>query len=609
MRCMDHYRLLSGFAVIALAAVALSAVATAEEASRVGRKINNFELRDFYGKVHQLSDYADRKVLVVAFLGTDCPLVKLYTPRLVELAEEYKGQGVAFLGINSNHQDTVTKINAFAQRNKVNFPILKDPDAGIANQFLAVRTPEVFVLDGDRIVRYWGRIDDQFGIGFQKSEPGRRDLAEALDEVLAGREVSVATVSAPGCLIGRTQKVEPQGDVTYTNQISRVMQTRCIECHREGEIAPFPLTSYDEVVGWADMIREVIDEERMPPWFADPRYGDWVNDCRMTEEEKQLVHTWVENGCPEGATTDLPEPREFVTGWRIGKPDVVFHMADKPFMVPAEGVVDYQNFEVDPGFTEDKWIQAAESRPGNPAVVHHIIVFVRGPDDSRFGGFSEGAQIGYAPGMPPREFPTGQAMRIPAGSKLVFQMHYTPVGTAQEDLSYVGFKFADPATVKQRVKGGVCGNFTFAIPPGDPNYQVKARKRFRRDTLLVSILPHMHVRGKDFRMELTYPNGEHEILLDVPKYDFNWQLWYNYREPKLIPKGTVMHCTAHFDNSEDNPFNPDPTKTVTWGEQTWEEMMFGFMSVIDPAEDIHNIAYDSEDLDEEDREALKKAAF
>jgi peroxiredoxin len=606
---MSRVRPSAKLVVAVLSLIAVCPLCWGAEGTRVGRKIESFELRDFYGKVHKLDDFNDHKLLVVAFLGTDCPLVKLYTPRLVELAEEFKDKNVAFIGINSNHQDTVTEINAFAQRNKVNFPILKDPDNAVADRFVAVRTPEVFVLDQNRVVRYWGRIDDQFGIGYQKNEPGRRDLAEALNELLAGKQVSIPTVTAPGCLIGRTQKIEPRGDVTYTNQISRIMQNRCIECHREGEIAPFPLTSYDEVVGWADMICEVIDEGRMPPWFANPKYGKFANDCRMSDEEKQLVHTWVANGCPEGDDKDLPADRQFTQGWRIGEPDAVYYMSKRPVKIPAEGVVDYMHFEVDPGFTEDKWIQAAEARPGNAAVVHHIIVFIRSPDNGSFGGFSEGAQIGYAPGMPPRDLPPGQAMRIPAGSKLAFQMHYTPVGTPQEDLSYVGFKFADPATVKHRVKGSVCGNVTFEIPPGDPNYEVKARKRFRRDTLLVSLLPHMHVRGKDFLVELEYPDGTRETLLDVPKYDFNWQLWYNYAEPKLIPKGSRIHCTAHFDNSEENPFNPDPTKKVTWGEQTWEEMMFGFMSVIDPAEDINHPVEDDDDDDGAGGEATRRAAF
>jgi hypothetical protein len=212
--------------------------------------------------------------------------------------------------------------------------------------------------------------------------------------------------------------------------------------------------------------------------------------------------------------------------------------------------------------------------------VHHIIVFIQPPDEG--SRFLSGPQIGYAPGMPPREFPEGYAMRVPAGSKLVFQMHYTPVGKVMHDRSYVGFKYADPEKVTHEMVGGACGDLSFRIPPGEHNYEVSARRRFRRDTHLMSILPHMHVRGKAFRIELEYPDKSREVLLDVPQYDFNWQLWYNYQEPKLIPAGSRMYCTAWYDSSEGNPANPDPTATVTWGEQTWEEMMFGFYSTAQP---------------------------
>jgi len=370
--------------------------------------------------------------------------------------------------------------------------------------------------------------------------------------------------------------VAPHGEVTYTKHIAGILQNNCVECHRTGEVAPFPLTSYDEVVGWADMICEVVREGRMPPWFADPAHGKFANDCRLSEEEKALIQTWAKNGCPEGDPSDLPPPREFAQGWRIGQPDLVVYMSEEPHTVQAEGTAPYEMFEVDPGFTEDKWIQAAESRPGNPAVVHHIIVFVIEPNSGdRFG---QGAQMGYAPGMPPRIFEPGMALKIPAGSKLMFQMHYTPNGVEQQDRSYVGFKFADPKTVTRQVRGAVSGNFTFKIPAGDGNYQVTSRRRFRKDTLLLAMLPHMHVRGKDFRIDLEYPDGKREVLLDVPRWDFNWQIDYILAKPKLMPKGSKLYCEAHYDNSADSPTNPDPTKTIRFGEQTWDEMMIGWFT-------------------------------
>lgn len=551
-------------------------------ASRLGQQVQDFTLDDYRGRARSLSDWSQAKCVVVVFLGTDCPLVKLYLPRLAQLATEWEAQGVAVVGINSNQQDPLTKVAAFAQRHEVPYPILKDPANQVADQFGALRTPEAFVLDGERRIRYRGRIDDQFGIGYQKPEPQRRDLAVAVEEVLAGKDVSKPYAEAPGCLIGRVKRPDPSGDVTYSKQIARLLQRRCVECHHEGQVAPFSLTSYDEVAGWAEMIREVVHERRMPPWLASPEHGRFKNNPSLTDEELRLLDEWIDNGCPEGDPADLPEPIELATGWGISEPDDVFYMSDEPFTVPAEGTVQYQYYTVDPGFTEDRWIREAEVRAGNPAVVHHVIVFIdNGGGAGRFGS----PQMAYAPGMPPRRFEPGMAIRAPAGSKLIFQVHYTPNGTEQQDRSYVGFVYADPDEVTHEVLGGQCGTLNLKIPPGEPNYEVVARHRIRRDTVLLGLNPHMHVRGKSFRYELEHPDGTREVLLDVPRYDFNWQLWYNFEEPKLMPAGSRMVCTATFDNSPENLANPDPTATVTWGEQTWDEMMFGFYSIIKPRSD------------------------
>jgi hypothetical protein len=263
-------------------------------------------------------------------------------------------------------------------------------------------------------------------------------------------------------------------------------------------------------------------------------------------------------------------------------------MSDEPYTVQAEGEVAYQYFTVDTGFTEDKWVQAAEARPGNRAVVHHIIAFIRPPTLERGkGGQSQGMLLaGYAPGGGVRLNPPGVATKIPAGSKIVFQMHYTPNGSVQQDRSYVGLTFADPKTVKKQIRGGTPSDHTFAIPPGDPHYKVTAEHHFDADADLVWLAPHMHLRGSAFRYEAEYPDGQREILLDVPKFDFNWQIRYNLAEPKRMPKGTVMHCTAYFNNSADNLANPDPTATVTWGDQTWEEMMIGWFGSVDAHEDL-----------------------
>jgi len=258
----------SFLATFAMLSALASAASAAESSSPLGRKVENFTLRDFRGKLHSLDEAGDKKLVVIAFLGCDCPLARLYAPRLEKLAQEYEPKGVTFLGINANSQDSLTELGAYVQSHGLTFPVLKDAGNAVADQVGAIRTPEVFVLDQDRIIRYRGRIDDQYLVGRQRPTATQEDLKAALEELLAGKPVSTAETAAVGCHIGRVPKREPHGDVTYSNQISRLIQQRCVECHREGEIAPFPLSSYEEVVGWGETIREVVDQGRMPPWFA-----------------------------------------------------------------------------------------------------------------------------------------------------------------------------------------------------------------------------------------------------------------------------------------------------------------------------------------------------
>jgi hypothetical protein len=414
-------------------------------------------------------------------------------------------------------------------------------------------------------------------------------MAGAIDELLSGKEVTRASTAFTGCLISRVRKTEPKGEITYTGHVAAIINRHCVECHRERELAPFPLTTYDEVVPWADMIHEVVDQGRMPPWFADPKHGKFANDCSMSADKKKTLFAWIDNGCPEGDPALLPAPPVFTTGWRMGKPDVAYQM-EKPYTVPAEGTVDYQYYTVATDLPEDFWVQIAECRPGNPAVLHHVVLFAVPPTE-QLGKLEEaqsrGRMIGvYAPGMNPWKYPEGTAMKIEKGSSLVIQMHYTPNGFEQDDLSYVGLRLAKPEDVKQEVRYGMSVNAAFEIPPHESNAQVVSSKLFLKDSLILNLFPHMHYRGKSFRFEAEYADGRREVLLDVPRYDFNWQLRYDLAEPKLMPKGSKLICTAHFDNSADNPLNPDPSATVRFGLQSWEEMMVGYYTTIRPSENL-----------------------
>jgi hypothetical protein len=343
-----------------------------------------------------------------------------------------------------------------------------------------------------------------------------------------------------------------------------------------------PLQTYDEALAWSDTIREVVNERRMPPWHADPKYGKFANDRSLSSEDRATLLAWVNGGCPKGYDSDLPAEKSFPEGWTIGTPDAVYSMQE-PFKVPAKAGdrgIEYQYFTVPTNFASDVWVQAAEAKPGNRSLVHHIIVYIRPPKgteikdpDDKIG---DGYLTGYAPGDMPSVFDAGSARRIPRGSDLVFQLHYTPNGVAGEDLSSVGLKFAKTHP-RHEVRTRAIAEPALAIPKGVRNYEVVASTIFRREVDVFSFMPHMHLRGKDFEYRVTYPSGKSEIVLSVPHYDFNWQSAYRLKKPLRLPAGTRIDCTAHYDNSTENPNNPDSNKLVTWGDQTWDEMMIGFV--------------------------------
>ena len=368
--------------------------------------------------------------------------------------------------------------------------------------------------------------------------------------------------------------------VTFARDIAPIFYKNCATCHRPGEIAPMSLMSFKDARPWAKSIREKVVDGTMPPWHADPKHGSFSNDRRLTKKEIDTIVAWVDGGAAEGNPRDLPRSPRFTDGWQIGKPDVVLSMS-KEYSVPAEGVVNYQYFLVPTGFTEDKWIQAAEVRPGNRAVVHHVIVFVANTESfrQRLSLFGEGGidgLVGTAPGEAGVILPDGVGRLLKAGSILVLQVHYTPNGTAQKDRTSVGLIFSRKPIVKS-ASGGAAMNRRFAIPPGDENYEVRSSFTFKEDSHIMNLMPHMHVRGKDFEYRLVDPDGTSKIILSVPRYSFNWQTRYEFKEPIAAPKGSRLVCVAHFDNSNKNKWNPDPLKTVRWGPQTWDEMMIGFV--------------------------------
>jgi hypothetical protein len=387
--------------------------------------------------------------------------------------------------------------------------------------------------------------------------------------------------------------------VTFTKDVAPVLEKNCQGCHRPGEAAPFSLLSYEQARPWAKAMKEAVRLKKMPPWFADPHYGAFSNDRSLSQKEIETIAAWAEAGAPEGDPKDMPAATKFVEGWSIPKPDVVFEFP-QAFQIPARGTIEYQKVIVPTGFIEDKWVQFAEARPDDRARVHHMIAFVREPGshwlkDAKPGVFFVAPKpkendadtsalpsdflVGYAPGQPPEILHPGQAKLIKAGSDLVLEIHYTTNGKASTDRSKFGLVFAKQPP-KERVLTLSATNGKFKIPPGDPNYKVDAEFELGTTVRLLGLHPHMHGRGKDFEYRIAYPTGETETLLRVPRYDWHWQLWYTLAKPLVLPKGTKIECTAHFDNSPNNPDNADPTKEVSWGDQSWDEMMVGFFNLV-----------------------------
>lgn len=393
--------------------------------------------------------------------------------------------------------------------------------------------------------------------------------------------------------------------VTFSKDVAPIIHKNCSSCHRPGEVAPMSLITFKEVRPWAKSIREKVAQRQMPPWLADSHHGVFSNDPSLSQKEIETIVAWVDGGAVEGNSKDLPLAPTFIDGWNIGKPDVVISMPEA-FEVPGEGVIPYKYFAVPTNFKEDRYVQFAEIRQGNRSLVHHVIVDVRYPGNgplpptgelnpeslrgSRASSGerpadSDGRLVGWAPGEAPLILKTGQAKLIKAGSVLIFQVHYTPNGEPGKARSSVGLIFSRTPVEKRVITAGASAR-NLAIPPGDPNYEATASFEFKEDSHIDSLHPHMHFRGKDFEYRLVRPDGTSKVLLAVPRWDFNWQMTYFFKEPVAAPKGSRLECVAHYDNSIRNKFNPDPTKLVSWGPQTWDEMMIGYLDYTIDKQDL-----------------------
>lgn len=576
---------------LALAAMISAApwVAAAEKDNQparlaIGETVPTITFKDIRYLPRTLDDFGAKKAFVIAFTNLDCPLVKRYLPRLKELDETYRDQEVQFIAINAAPGDSLVEMAYQAVKADCAFPFCKDFDGSVVRALGVERTPEVVVLDEARRLRYRGRIDSQYRLGGVKPDAGREDLKQAIEDVLAGREVSVAETAVDGCKITLPELKPSLGQVTFAEHVAPLMQTHCQDCHRPNTSAPFSLINYEDARANAEMIAEVVREQRMPPCYSSrEQEGQIVNRREMTPRERDTIISWALSGAELGDPAKLPEPLPLPTEkWKIGEPDLVLPMP-KAVKLPAQGYVAYKYVFLPHVFEYDTWVEKVEILPGNIQAVHHCnLVSVR-DRDVRNPEFI----TGYVPGGDPMVMDPGQGFCIKKGSVLVLQLHYVTTGEETTDQTSVGLVFCK-GRVDKEIKHFQVNDQKFAISPGDPHHRVTAERTFDHPATGIGMFSHMHLRGKDMVFNAKYPDGTVETLLAIPNYSFDWQMSYRWAVgQKKFPKGTKIEVVAHFDNSPFNPYNPDPSKTVKNGQQTYQEMMYGFFFFTDDTQQLN----------------------
>jgi hypothetical protein len=544
------------------------------------RAVPNFNLVDLQGRNHELRR-AEGKIVVLFFTGNGCPIARQSVAKLKAL-QDWLGHDVTFWLINTYVDDSIEDCRK-EYREFMMFPLtyLRDPKQGVASVLGVERTAEVVAINTeDWSIIYQGAIDDQLTEGAQRPSAEHKFLLTALSEFKTGKPISNARTKAHGCRISFNTTAGANAEVTYAAQVALVLRKHCVECHRDGGIGPWPMDSYAHVKDKARMIEEVLLAGQMPPWHADPGYGHWSNDRSLSTEETQTLLQWVAAGAPRGDGSDpLAEPLPALAEWPLGKPDFTVKLP-VPEEIPANGVLDYRHITLRLPVTNEVWLAGLDVKPGNLRVVHHVIVRAKskgGADD----GSGQGVMLaGWAPGTLNTKFPAGTGKTIPAKARIDLELHYTTIGTPQIDQTEVAFYLLDHKPERE-LTTRPAPQLDLNIPPGVDESREAAVYGFAKPATLYTLMPHMHLRGKCMRFELLLPNGERELLLNVPRYDFNWQTIYRFAEPRHVPAGAWLFVTGSFDNSSNNPSNPDPKKRIHFGLQSWDEMFIGFIDAAD----------------------------
>lgn len=576
-----------------------------------------FTLLDVGGTPYNLDQNDQKRVRVYIFLSTECPIANGYLKTLNEIKAQYDGQPVDIFGVVSD--PTVTRSEAARHYGefKVRIPVLFDSSGLLLHALKPTHVPEAFVLDPDRKLVYRGAIDNAWeAIGQRRPTAEKHYLRDAIDAVLNGKTPPVAETKAVGCLIESPARGTAKAKVTYARDIAPIIQTRCLNCHRDGQVAPFSLANYDQTAKRAAQIVRVTQDRIMPPWIPAPGHDKFVGERWLTDRELELFKAWAETGRVKGDDADLPPAPNFAEGWRLGQPDLIVKMAE-PFTVPADGPDLLQNFVIPLDISEDKLVAAVEFHPGNKRVAHHAVLFLDDsgtarkldkataePGYANFGGpgfLPSGALGGWSVGNTARPLPGGMGRYLKKGSDLVVQMHYHPTGKPEIDQSEIGLYFVKKPVAQSlkepaKLVGSIwMANYEMDIPAGEKNYRRSTSYTLPREVVMVGVVPHMHLLGKSMKVTATLPDKTVKTLIDVKSWNYNWQDEYYYERPFKLPAGTRLNVEAEFDNSTDNPSNPSsPPRRVTWGDGTKDEMLFCFFLLsAEKTEDLIHVIFDN----------------
>jgi peroxiredoxin/mono/diheme cytochrome c family protein len=590
--------------LVCLALVALCRLQADEQApnDKLGKKIDNVTLADAGGTSFRLHDLKDKKAVVVVFLSFDCPVSNRYAETLAALAKNHADRGVAFVGINSSDDLDATAVARQAKEYRLPFAVYKDKDCAAADAFKADVAPQAFVLDHNFVLRYRGRIDNSYSARLKKnSQTTRHDLQAALEEILAGKPVSEPITKAIGCPIQRDKEPKKTGAVTWYRDVLPIVQNNCQSCHRPGEVGPFALQNYKQAVNWAGDIKDYTQSRKMPPWKIEEGVA-FHNQRKLTDKEIATLAAWADGGTPEGDPKDAPQAKTFIDGWQLGKPDLVLTVPEE-MTVGASGRDLFRCYVLPTNLDQDKYVAAIEVRPGNPRVLHHTLHFLDStgkgrelekkardnarPDDKDHGpgysmamgiGFApQGGLSGWAPGQVARYLPEGTGFLLPKGSDVVVQAHYHRTGRIEKDRTSIGLHFAKKP-VEKRYQGMVIQGRFLLIPSGVERFKVEGAIEVQQDCTLHSVMPHMHMLGKEIKVTLKPKEGNTATLLHIKDWDYNWQETYWLQKPIELKAGTRLEVEAFYDNSAKNPQNPfHPPQMVFLGEQTDNEMCFVFL--------------------------------